>query len=375
MQLASVRCVQVPLRLVSPLRTSTGTHDERTALLVQVTTDDVSVGWGEDVAPTGDFYTGETAAASLAALRGELTAALGGEFASPVGLDESWWGTHRWPMARAAVESAVWDAWCRSRGESLAVALGGRPGRVEVACVVGLHDQVAATVAEAMARVDEGYKHLKLKIAPGRDVDIVREVRSAVGGSVTISVDGNGAFTVDDMQRLVCLADHQVSLVEQPFAVGDWSAARELVATGTVSVGLDESIMSQSDLDVALARGALNAVNVKPSRLGGLAPAVVMLERCAREGLGAWIGGMLESGIGRAAALALASHPACTSAPDLSASGRYFVGDVTEPFVLVDGALEVPGGTGLGVVPTAHVLQGHEFETLWSRRVVPPLVS
>jgi O-succinylbenzoate synthase len=365
MRIESASMAEIPLRLVSPLRTSTGTHSTRRALLVRVSLDDGSTGWGENVAPEGDFYTGETAATSRAALANDLASRLGAQFDDPHEMSAAWWGTRAWPMARAAVEQAVWDAWCRARGVSLASALGGEARPVEVGCVVGLHDDIAATVAESLARVDEGYRHLKLKIAPGRDSDVVREVRAAVGRNVVIAVDGNGAFDAGDVSRLASLAEHDVALVEQPFGVGDWRSARLLVATGAVGVGLDESISCLDDVAEALSHGALTAVNVKPSRLGGLGESVAVLERCMAEGLGAWVGGMLESGIGRAAALALATHRGCTSAPDLSASTRYFERDVTEPFVLRDGMLAVPNRPGIGVDPMPRAMEGLEFETLW----------
>ena len=367
MRFASVRVVEVPLRLVAPLRTSTGTHDARRALLVEATLDDGSVGWGENVAPDGDFYTGETATASRAVMRDVLAPRLSREFDDPAHLDSAWWRTIDWPMARASIEQAAWDAWCRRRGVSLASALGGAPRAIEVGAVVGLHDDVAASVAEAMARIDEGYRHLKVKIAPGRDVAVVRAIRDAAGAQVSISVDANGSFARGDIDTLASLVDHGVVLVEQPFAVGDLASCADLRGTDTVKVGLDESIMTLDDLSVALAADALDAVNVKPSRLGGLGASLAVLDRCASEGLGAWVGGMLESGVGRAAALALATHPACTSAPDLSASSRYFDRDVTDPFVLHDGALAVPDLPGLGVEPRAEVLRGLEFETLWPR--------
>ena len=367
MRFASVRLLEIPLRLVAPLRTSTGTHDSRRALLVEVTLDDGSVGWGENVAPQGDFYTGETAAASRVAMCEVLAPRFTFEFGHPTDLDADWWQTTDWPMARAAIEQAAWDAWCRRRGVSLASALGGAPGAIDVGAVIGLHDDIAASVAEAMARVDEGYRHLKMKITPGRDVELVRAVRDAVGSDISVSVDANGSFAADDVRVLASLADHGVFLVEQPFAAGDLAACADLRATGTVKVGLDESIMTLDDLSVAIAAGALDAVNVKPSRLGGLGPSVLVLERCASEGLGAWVGGMLESGIGRAGALALATHPACTSAPDLSASSRYFESDVTEPFVLQGGTLAVPDLPGIGVEPRDDVVNGLEFETLLVR--------
>jgi len=367
---AKVRIVEatlarVPLALVGPLHTSSGTHSARSATLIAVVLDDGSVGWGENVSPEEDFYTGETSSTSVRAMRGDL---LGGivdrEFGAPSELDASWWGTTEFPMARCAVESAVWDAWCRGRGIALATALGGSPGDVAVGAVVGLHPSAADTVTEALARVAEGYRHLKLKIARGRDREVVAAVRDAVGPGASLSVDANGAYSADDVGLLAGLAEVGVDLVEQPFAPGDLAASGQLSATRSVKVGLDESIMTMCDLDLALTAGAVDAVNVKPSRLGGLGAAVGILERCRAEGLDAWIGGMLESGVGRAAALALATHPACTLAPDLSASARYFEHDVTEPFVLADGRLRVPATAGIGREPLSEMITGAAMEAL-----------
>jgi len=357
--------VRVPLDLVGPLRTSSGTHSARTAVLVAVRLDDGTVGWGENVAPEESFYTGETSSASIRAMRGDLLRGITDrDFDAPSALDASWWGTTEFPMARCAVESAVWDAWCRGRVVALATALGGSPGDVAVGAVVGLHPSADDTVTEAVARVAEGYRHLKLKIAPGRDREVVAAVRDAIGPDVSLSVDANGAYSADDVDLLAGLAEIGVVLVEQPFAPGDLAASARMCATGSVRVGLDESIMTMADLDLALAAGAIDAVNVKPSRLGGLGAAVGILERCRAEGFDAWIGGMLESGIGRAAALALATHPACTLAPDLSASARYFTRDVTEPFVLAEGRLRVPATPGIGREPLPGMIAGVGIETL-----------
>ena len=365
MRIVDAQLVRVPLRLAGVLRTATGTHSSRTATLIRVRLNDGSSGWGENVAVEEDFYTSETATSSIGALRdGLVAAAAGRDFGAPVDLDASWWQTTEFPMARCAVESAVWDAWCRGSGTSLAVALGGSPRSIAVGAVVGLHPDVDGVVDEAVTRAAEGYRHLKLKIAPGRDRDPVSAVRNAVGDGVTLSVDANGAYTADDVPLLAALAELSVGVVEQPFAPHDLGAARRLRGTRTVRVGLDESIMSGADLDAALSLGAIDALNVKPSRLGGLGVAVTMLERCRAEGLDAWVGGMLESGIGRAAALALASHPACTLPPDLSASDRYFTADVSDPFVLVEGTLAVPDQPGLGREPSAAVLDGVPIESL-----------
>lgn len=365
MRIVGLTMARVPLSLVSALRTSTGTHASRTAALVEVTLDDGAVGWGENVAPEGDFYTGETAATSLAAMRTVLAPLLADRrFESPHEMDATWWGTDSWPMARCAIESAAWDAWARSRGVAFAAALGGEPGRVAVGAVVGLHDDIAATVEEALARVHEGYRHLKVKIAPGHDNDVIAALRDAVGSKVSISVDANGSFGSSDIDRLASLADLGVTVVEQPFAPDDLALSKTLRETGTVRVGLDESVCGLDDLDRALGAGAIDALNVKPSRLGGFGVARAALERCRAEGIDAWIGGMLESGIGRAGALALSTHPACTLPPDLSASSRYFEVDVTEQFALTEGFLVVPDLPGIGRTPDARAMGLATIETI-----------
>lgn len=348
--------VETNLELVSPLVTSAGTHRTRTAGLVRVLLSDGSVGWGENVAPEGSFYTGEDAATSIAHLRAELIpASLGRTFATARDFELSL-GRDAFPMARHALSSAVWDAMCRREGIPLAVALGGEVRDIEVVAVVGIGASIVDTVAECAARVGEGYRHLKVKIAPGKDIDVVASVRAEIGDDVTLSVDANGSFDATDLARLARLADAGVRLVEQPFATGDLASHVRLVAETDMLVGLDESVMHLHDLVRALDAGACTALNVKASRAGGFAAAVELLDTCRERGIDTWIGGMLESGIGRAGALALASHPACTLAPDLSASNRYFVRDVCEPFVLDGGCLRVPDGAGIGVVVDEDVL-------------------
>lgn len=343
--------VRIPLHLVSPLVTSRGVHSERIASLIEVTLDDGTIGWGEDVAPEGDFYTGESAAVSLSALREPLASELASmSWDHPSAIDHLW-RTRDYPMARCALESAVWDAWAQRSGVSLAAAIGVTSAHVRVNAVIGLHDSVASAAAEAMARVDEGYRSLKVKIAPGRDRDVIAAIADAVGESIGLGVDANGAYASGDVDFLASLADLGVSLIEQPFAPDDLSAASQLVATGAVAVGLDESVVTIDDLHRAAEREALTAVNIKPARVGGVATACAMVGLAKSLSLDVWVGGMLESGIGRATALAIAGLDGVTLPADLSASSRYFDRDLCEPFVLSNGALEIPQSTGIGRKP------------------------
>ena len=370
MRIDRVRAFHVPLTLREPLRTAAGTHRSRTALLVEVTADDGVVGWGENVAPEAGFYTGETAVSSMAAMRDLLLPRLAtADDVFPADMFDGWWGVQGWKMAKHALESAMWDVQCRRASVPLAAVLGGEVRPVKVGVVVGLHDDTGDTVAECAQRAAEGYARIKVKIEPGRDIEVVRAVRSSLDATVDLHVDGNGAYTRADLEHLVAVCDLGVALIEQPFARNDLAAHAALAGETNASVCLDESVESLADLLEAIDMGACDSLNMKPSRVGGFREAMSLLEACLQRGVPAWVGGMLESGIGRAGALALATHPACTLTPDLSASSRYFTADVTEPFVLRDGCLDVPAGPGLGVEPLAEVLSADDtrIETLFDR--------
>ena len=366
MRIDRVRLFHVPLTLVAPLRTAQGDHLTRTAVLVEITADDGTVGWGENVAPEGSFYTGESREVSVAHMRDVLVPSLVGE------TDDDWDDDEEpsMPMADHALSSALADIDARQRGIPLSAALGRRDVRfVSVGAVVGLHSTVEATVAEAVQRAAEGYPRIKLKIAPGRDRDVVAAVRAALPATVDIHVDGNGSYGPADIGHLAFLDEFGVGLVEQPFPADDLQSHAALSRAVSTPVCLDESVGGIVDAMNAVASAACSVINVKPSRVGGFHAATAILRLCAENGIDAWVGGMLESGIGRAGCLALATHPACTMTADLSASSRYFVSDVTPPFELENGCLRVPDGPGLGVEPLAEVLTapGTVVETLFER--------
>ena len=367
MRIDRVRLFHVPLNLVAPLRTAMGDHHTRTAVLVEITADDGTVGWGENVAPEGSFYTGETSELSVAHMREVLVPSLvGGTDA-----DDDWDDDEpTMPMADHAVSSALADIDARQRGIPLSAALGRRDVRlVPVGAVVGLHSTVDAVVSEAVQRAAEGYPRVKLKIAPGRDRDVVAAVRAALPADVAIHVDANGSYGARDVAHLAFLDEFAVGMVEQPFPADDLQSHAALSRAVSTPVCLDESVGGLVDAMNAIAGAACSVINVKPSRLGGFHAATAVLRLCAENGIDAWVGGMLESGIGRAGCLALATHPACTMTADLSASSRYFTSDVTAPFELENGCLRVPAGPGLGVEPLAEVLAAPDtvVETLFER--------
>ena len=357
MRIERIRLIRIPMQLVNPLRTSDGAHQSRDAVLVEITDASGYVGWGENVAPVGVAYVDDSAQQSYEAMVNLLIPEVTQHEVFVADLfANNWWGIEGHHFAKHAIESALWDVHAKRQGESLATVLGGVTDVVEVGAVVGMHDTIDAVVDEVMQRVNEGYARVKIKIAPGHDAEVLAAVREAVGIEYALQADANGAYSASDIDLLCSFDSYALQFIEQPFAAHDLDSHAQLSQRSATSVCLDESVMTTSQLLTALDLGACDVVNIKPSRVGGIREAVAMHDLLVERGVDAWVGGMLETGIGRASCLALASMPGFTLTPDLSASARYFQRDVTAPFVLDDGCLHVPQGKGIGVEPLEEVL-------------------
>jgi O-succinylbenzoate synthase len=357
-QVVAAEVVRCRLRLVRPFRTAHGTELQREVVLVRLTTDG-SEGWGECSALTTPGYTGEHAAGAFAVLRDELVPRLlaAGDAGETAALLDAP------PMARAALETALLDARLRAAGRSLAAHLGATRDRVPAGAVIGLHDDVDALVATVAEAVAAGYRHVKLKLVPGHDVEPLRAVRAAFP-ALALQADANGAYTPDDLDVLVALDGLALECLEQPLAPDDLAGHAALARRIGTPVCLDESIGSADDVGRAVDVGACRVVSVKAPRVGGLREAMRVHDACVEAGVDAFVGGMLETGVGRAAAVALAALPGFTVAGDLGASDRYYARDLTEPFVLDDGALRVPDGPGLGVTVDEDALAGCTVEAV-----------
>jgi O-succinylbenzoate synthase len=219
---------------------------------------------------------------------------------------------------------------------------------------MGLAPSIDALVEAVAARRAEGYRRVKLKVKPGWDVEPAAAVRQAFP-DLPVHVDANGSYGLDS-PALRGLDGLGLTMIEQPLRASDLLGHAALARELETPICLDESITSADSAAAAIALGACSIVNIKPGRVGGLYEARRVHDVCASSGVAVWCGGMLETGVGRAAAVALAALPNFTLPADLSASDRYFAEDVTEPFVLEDGCLRVPAGPGIGVVPRADVL-------------------
>ncbi len=337
------------LPLATPFRTSFGTETSKDVVLVRFLGADGAEGWGECVALSEPTYSSEYAAGAWQVLEQHLLPRV----VAGLGTDD----VQGHPMAKAAIEMAMLDAELRTSGTSLSSSLGGVRPAVDAGVSVGIHASIDDLLAVVVDHVDEGYRRIKLKIEPGWDVEPVGAVRDALGPDVLLQVDANAAYRITDAEHLARLDAFALLLIEQPLAEDDLEGHAELARRITSPICLDESITSLTSARRALDVGACSIINIKSGRVGGLHEAVRIHDLCLERNVPVWCGGMLETGLGRAANVALASLPGFTLPGDVSASARWFLQDLTEPFVLVDGQLRVPTGPGLGVTPIPAVLE------------------
>jgi O-succinylbenzoate synthase len=341
-----LRRVLLPLR--SPWRTAHGVEQARDLVLVRVRTDEGD-GWGECGALSTPGYSPEWTDGAYEVLRRFLVPSL--LASTPSRIDGN-------PMAKAALDTAVLDAQLRADGVALAAFLGGVRTQVAAGVAVGFVEPVEALLETIGAFAAAGYQRVKLKIEPARDAGIVRSVREAFP-DLRLQVDANASYPPNNasIEALRALDPFDLLLVEQPFPADNFLVHAELARHTTTPVCLDESIVSAASARTALALGACSVVNLKASRVGGLLEAKRVHDVCADAGVPVWCGGMLESAIGRAANVALATLPGFTLPGDLSASDRYYERDLAPPFVLTDGCLAVPPGPGIGVSPDPDALR------------------
>lgn len=365
MKLTGIELRRVSMPLVAPFRTSFGVQTGRDVLLLRAVTDEAE-GWGECVAMTDPLYSPEYVDAAADVLRRFLIPAL----AQADRVDAALVATvlrpfkgHR--MAKCALELALLDAELRAEGRPLARELGAVRDRVPCGVSVGIMETIPQLLDAVAGYRDAGYLRIKLKIEPGWDVEPVRAVRERFGEDLLLQVDANTAYTLGDARHLAKLDPFDLLLIEQPLDEEDVLGHAELAKLVRTPICLDESITSAATAAAAIRLGACSIVNIKPGRVGGYLEARRIHDVCAAHGVAVWCGGMLETGIGRAANVALAALPGFTVPGDTSASDRYFRTDITEPFVLSDGHLDVPTGPGIGVEPAPDRLDAVTTSTEW----------
>lgn len=344
---ADLRIVALPL--IFPFETSFGREETKTCVLVRLVAGGLE-GWGEVPAARAPLYNEETVGTAWHVLEAFiLPLVLGQEIAHPADFPRLVRHLRRHHMAKAGVEAALWDLHAQANGLPLAQALGGTRDRIEVGVSLGIEAEIGTLLRRIEEFLNRGYRRIKVKIKPGWDVAVVQTIRRTFG-KVRLQVDANSAYTLEQTPVLRALDDFGLLLIEQPLGEDDIVDHARLQAQLRTPVCLDESIVTPDDARKALELGSCRIINIKAARLGGLGAAVATHDLCRARGVPVWCGGLLETGIGRAANIALASLPNFTLPADLSASDRYFREDVIEPPVTLnpDGTVTVPATPGLG---------------------------
>lgn len=339
----------VELALVHPFRTSFGEERVRRVLLVKLSGGGRE-GWGECVASSGPWYSYETVDTALHVIRDFIVPMLrGAELETPRDFPGLVAPIRGHPMAKAAVEAALWDLYCRLKGVPLWREIGGVREEVTSGVSIGIQDSIPELLARIRSFVERGYPRVKLKVKPGWDVAVLEAVREEFPG-IRLQVDANCAYRPGD-PALREFDRFGLLLVEQPFHYEDLLEHARLAREISTPVCLDESIASPRRAREALELGACSVINIKQGRVGGLTAAMEIHDLARERGVPVWCGGMLETGVGRALNVALATLPNFTLPNDISATDRYFRDDIAHPpFELTPrGTIPVPPGPGIGV--------------------------
>ena len=339
----------VRLSLVEPFETSFGKIDSRLIFLVSLTAGGLR-GWGEVVAAEKPLYSYETVGTAFHVIKDFLAPALLSDSLTSINdLAQRFSRFRGHNMAKAGLELAFMDLLAQLNSQSLSAQIGGERKTIPVGVSLGIQPTITALLKRIDRYLGLGYQRIKLKIKPGWDLDVVDEVRRT-HPNILLSVDANSAYTLSDVNHLRRLDDYDLLMIEQPLQNDDLIDHAKLQRLLQTSICLDESIVGQRQANAALDLESCRIINIKIGRVGGYSEALAIHDLCAGRNIPVWCGGMLESGIGRAHNIALASLAGFTLPGDISASARYFERDLISPEVTVayDGTVAVPDAVGLG---------------------------
>lgn len=351
MRIDRIRLFEVSLPLRRSFETSSHRKSAITHALVEATSADGAVGWGEIATPQDPFFGAETTGTAwLVAPEFLAPAVLDREWAHPKELEAAWAKVRGHEFAKAGFVGAAWDLFAQYQGRSLASVLGGTREVVQAGVSLGIEPSIDALLEQVQRQLDAGYSRVKLKIAPGWDLEPVTAVRAA-HPHLDLHVDANGAYDWSDevaelFERLDASA---LTMIEQPFGVRDFLAHQQLQRRIATPICLDESVVQLDDLETMVRLDAGRILNVKVSRMGGLTQARRAHDRASELGVPVWCGGMHEFGIGRAANVAVSSLPNFSLPSDVSGSDKYYEEDIIQPAVAAHGGtVAVPNVPGLG---------------------------
>ncbi len=350
MRIEKIELFLCRLPLVHFFETSFGRSYDRTFVLVRVEGDGHE-GWGESVAEANPYYSSETTETVWHITEGFIAPlVIGQDFSHPRDVFPALARIRGHNMAKAGVEMAAWDLYARITGQPLAAVLGGTRDRIASGVSIGIQDSFDQLLEKVERELAAGYQRIKIKIKPGWDIEAVERIRARFG-DIPLQVDANAAYTLADAALLARLDPFGLLLIEQPLDYDDVMDHAVLQQRITTPVCLDESIHTVRIARDAIEARACKIINIKPGRVGGHRASIELHDLCAAHGIAVWHGGMLESGIGRAHNIHLASLPNFTLPGDISASKRYYQQDLIEPAIEVaaDGTISVPTGPGIGV--------------------------
>ena len=351
--------------LVAPFETSFGSIDTRDCILVEIYSEGLT-GWGEVVADRDPGYAWETCGTAWHILPDYIIPKiLGKDVQDAFEFQNIVKHVRGHQMAKAGVEMAIWDLQGQVQGLPLRNLFGGVKERVEVGVSVGLQKSPKALVKTVENYLSDGYRRVKLKIKPGRDISEVQSVRKQFP-ELRLQVDANSAYSLETASALLPLDAYDLLLIEQPLAEDDLWDHSQLQKQFHTPLCLDESITAPRHARQALEMGACRVVNIKQGRVGGLSQSIAIHDLCNEQNVPVWCGGMLETGVGRAANLALASLPNFKLPGDISATERYYHQDITnEIFILnADSTIDVPDKPGLGITINRKALERYKLASI-----------
>jgi o-succinylbenzoate synthase len=350
MRIDRIELRHIKMELVSPFVTSMGTEYDEEHILVRVDSGGLT-GWGECVAEGTPFYSYETVQTAWHILNDFLIPSiLGKQLECVQDAIVSYSKVRGHMMAKAGLEAALWDLFAKSENISLSEKLGGKLRKIEVGVSIGIQPSEYDLIKKVEGHLNEGYKRIKIKISPGNDIRFVQALRNEFP-EVLLQVDANSAYTLDHIDLFKKMDEYNLLLIEQPLGYEDIYDHSKLQRELKTPLCLDESIHSLDDTHAAIELDSCRIINIKPGRVGGFTESKLIHDYCFSKNIPVWCGGMLESGIGRAGNVALASLHNFTLPGDLSASKRYYKQDIVEPEFVVnpDGTMDVPEKPGIGV--------------------------
>lgn len=351
------------MALKYPFTTSFGTLQTKHFYIIEISDNEGNKGYGESVAFISPWYTEETVETNIHMMRDFLIPILKENTINhPDDVSDLFKPIKRNNMAKAALETAIWDLYAKRQNQSLAKALGGKKERIDVGISIGIKETTEELINDINQYLEQGYKRIKMKIKPGKDINVLKEVREAFPHT-PIMVDANSAYTLDDLDHLKQLDQYNLMMIEQPLASDDIIDHATLQAQIETPICLDESIHSLEDTRKAVQLGSCEVINIKIGRVGGLTEAKKIHDYCLEHNIDVWCGGMLEAGVGRAHNIALTSLTGFTMPGDTAGSQSYWYKDIITPEVVVeDGMITVPHEAGIGYEINEKVLEEFTVE-------------